>query len=377
MIPVEGAEPQFLQFEGDMPYKSFMRQGVWNRTIDGRGSEDEEWALVDIMNANEDMVQPSSLRSIYGTPATRSELTQTLVHLHENISKVLKTPVDGIAVGYPAHLPEKSREFLRGQLHLHVPSIPGTTAPRPWLIASESDLADGGEEPNILFLDMSAASLEMAIIEIWSGVADVSAYAARPDLGEDAIALGMINLVAEDFSPQQLGGVDFLSLKTQLQRSWERWDGSMEAFVLNTSSLPFDHTHLPQISSIALRDFEDHHFAKIQRSLEDFLIKNEYIYDPYDGSAHHVLRSKLVGIMLVGDASEKRFAAMEDVLSRSRSFRNITVLDNGGVPPSYAGARAAARRAHHYMVAIDNQELCTLGIDVDFGHRMHEVALVG
>lgn len=53
-------------------------------------------------------------------------------------------------------------------------------------------------EHMVLWVEASAAALDMAIIAVDYGIVEILAYTARPDLGEDALTLEVARQLADD-----------------------------------------------------------------------------------------------------------------------------------------------------------------------------------
>lgn len=290
---------------------------------------------------------------MYGPPATPAQLNETFSQLHSAISPFLNDSIPShigtsAVVSVPFPFGDRLRQAVKDGLHaagintLRSSSRPALTVfEQGWNTDEEK-----GYEHMFFWVEASAAALDMAIIAVDYGIVEILAYTARPDLGEDALALEVARQLADDGEAlcREVDAQAVLGTKDQIHARQQSPinDNAADTDPFSISSL------LGKARSSAntetLHDIEARHHANIFHCLEAFLNTEHIDHDsPSYLRPWHIDIQTLTEIVLVGDASAPGTLAVKRAIAHSEMLRNLTVLGNLDIAPGEAAARGAAK----------------------------------
>lgn len=314
-----GAEIEFLiQKEGSLQYKAFMRQNIWEAESNDAPSGIPGQRIATTKNSN----STAYLSTLYGPP-DQHDFKNIFSQLKRDLSVALQGAPTNTVVGYPAHASDKMRLLVRSELNSAGSKTLGMYK-RPALAVSEQRFDVGNEVFNshlVLFVDLSAASLELAVLLIEYSTVETLAYSALPGLGEDAHALRIIESLTQIPNLDRFDPTAVRSVMTQLQH----FRDSLDPYAVDSvdfSALKSDRITMSSFNQSIQQRVEIRTKHEILQSLESFVIAHTYTGGPQPESGpYKPLRSDLTEMLVTGDASRAGFTSLMRAISNSTVLR--------------------------------------------------------
>lgn len=319
------------QYEGDLEYKSFLRQDLWRDP-----SREPRISL---------------LHTIYQETPKPRKLKPIFSRLKTDVVKALGRDIKTAVVGVPVYTTSATRQSLREQLQKAGFNVLATVRLPALLISTHGfdTEARKREEHTILVVDLNRASLDITILTTQYGTADVLGFETYPALGEEALDLALLESVAGE----HLGNGEpstIAAVLPKIRLFLETQGTADEPQDLDVSPLGSTSASVPPIAVTqqvrnGVANAEEEHFQNIRSGLEAFISNHTRKTDPRDGSHWIPLLSELTAISLSGDASSRSFASLRRVIASSATVSKLEDLAADGPPPVEIGARGAALNA--------------------------------
>ena len=331
-------EVEFLvRHSGNDAYKSFMRQKLVHHPMINEGRDqvnqfqrrfDDECG--DSRDA-ETTTATERLSFLFGSSTDREGVLSTFSNLKQSLNQALNRDVgeEYVLVSYPMYLPDSARNLLRnvmkeaGFMTLSMQPLP--------IIATMSKFHTASGDDTVLWIELGGAAFEMALLEVDSGVAEALAYEADTDLGEDMIALKILEQESNGTFINHLSPTAFANTKsdlTKLQR-----DHHHQARATGSSNVDSSHHS-------TLAQLRHERSLLLERALERFMTSAVQQWPRLAGRPPSRMQ-----ITSPGDPSWSDFATLNNaVLSAAKSsdfYPSVAIID-GDAHPWHRASRHTA-----------------------------------
>lgn len=318
--------------EGNEAYKSFMRQELFKcPVITGQSSRNSPFQRQ--LNTDPTGISYNqsaiarSLKQIFGPPADDTSLLATFSSLRQTLNQALDRNVseEYILVTSPSYLPDCIRGQLRDQLSAAGFNILSRIKNQSILAPTFAPLRrQCSVENHILVIELNKAAVEMALVEEYCQTESTIAYAARMDLGEDALALRVMESRPKEtrFDPPNVA--DLASAQAGLSEA--------QSYLKPSKT---DHAVTSPITKL-----RDERYQAIQQAIEGFVADSfTRWHSDWYGSLPDTVET-----VLSGDASKDDFTMASQIITSFSIISNVSLrlLDIHNVSPAQAAAYSAA-----------------------------------
>ena len=361
-----------LQVEGDSLYKSYMRQGLWDRPY-------REPGAMESAGINNGLT--SILQATHGKPPIVTKIRPSLKQLKTKLDKGFGRSSSNVVVGVPLSLSVQCRNEIHTEMHdagFHVLS----TIRQPALASTLFEFHH--EEPREEFftsfiVDYNRASLDLAVTPTAYGASDVLAQQTYPHLGEDALDLKIASLILnETVQGRQVAPLGDLAQQIRLRRhrALDSKTNSQEIRLRKSKRLElgeFDQNQslwtgldfaafaesIPNIDFTRLAratEVERDHYMGILRAIDDFVNQHSYNADSSKTSVWSPRLTEKSNMLMSGDADESGFQALRMILDQSDVDWPLDSAKNSPNPRQVSARGAAVQARKRVMEAEQEKE---------------------
>lgn len=319
------------QYEGDLAYKSFLRQGLWR-------DPSHESRISLLHTIYQEIPKPKKLKPIFS-------------RLKTDVVKALRRDIKTAVVGVPIYITPATRQSVREELQKAGFNVLATVRLPALSISTHGFDAEARkrEEHTILVVDLNRASLDISILTTQYGTVDILGFETHPALGEEALDLALLeSIVGEHLGNSKPSTVAAVLPKIRLFLETQGTADEpqhLDVSPLGSTSASVPHIAVTQQVHNGVANAEEEHLQNIRSGLEAFISKYTRKTNPRDGSPWMPSLSELTAISLSGDASGRSFSSLRRVIASSTTLSKLEDLAADGPPPVEIGARGAALNA--------------------------------
>lgn len=358
-----------LRLEGDGNYKSYMRQGLWDRPY-------QKPQPIESANINEQLT--TIMQAGHGKPPNVKNLRPTIEILRSKLSRALGPDCfTNIVIGVPLYLSIQSRNEIHTEMHNAGFRVLSTVR-QPALASTLFNLhrpVVPGEDYTTFVVDYNRASLDLSVTPSANGASDVLAQQSFPNFGEDALDLQIASLMFNDtIEGRDWAPLSDLAWQIRLQRHRGFHNETDGREIRLHKSKPFDlegikdnqlrlkdldfsaftnPERLDFFRLVQAEDIEIAHFKGILYALDEFVNQHSYNAEPTARSAWMPRLTEKSNMLLSGDADNSGFQAFRKMLDASDIDWPLASQRESPVAGEVA-AKGAAIEARAKMIPYDD-----------------------
>lgn len=330
-----------IREEGNEAYKSFMRQGLlYHSHITGQPIVDSFSIYHDTDPAGDSSdhsIAATTLEHTFGPPADNASLVSAFSNLRQTLNKSLNWDVGGefAHVARPTSLSDNAQDIPHDQLVAAGFNMLNRRRRQSLLMALSVPLPNDCRSDNyMLVIRLSGATFEMTLVEGSCKVVTIIAYEANMDLRGDVLALKNLDAMTKGTRHTQLNNLHLAAAKSELSmvdtQTYLNSSNTSHAFASSLSKLKHERSQT------------------IQQAIERFITTDLDKWDPN----WHGNPPNTIGVLLSGDASQRDFAMLNQIITSSPTLLNLNVklLDTHSVPPTQAAAHSVAAWGIDYPI---------------------------
>ena len=359
-----------LQVEGDDLYKSYMRQGLWDRPYRKPGAMES----ADINNQLTGILQ-----AIHQKPPSITKIRPAIEQLKAKLSKAFGRSSSNIVVGVPLSLSVQFRNEIHTEMHDAGFRVLSTIR-QPALASTLFEFHHRNMPENLftsLIVDYNRASLDLSVTPTAYGASDVLAQQSYPNFGEDALDLKIASLILnETVEGRQVAPLGDLAQQIRVRRHraldsktngqeihlrkskrLESGGSDQDQLLWNDLNFSAFAESIPTIDRSRLAratEVEQEHYQGILRAIDDFVNQHSYNADSSMSSAWNPRLTEKSNMLLSGDADESGFQALRTVLDHSDVDWPLDSEKNSP-NPRQVSARGAAIQAKKRVMAAEQE----------------------